>query len=219
MTESIKEFATSVFGDCPWLAVILVAMIPIIELRGAIPFAMSASFWGAAALPWWQAYLFAVIGTTIPALFIIPLLKPFFGWLKKTRLFKKFVEFFETRFVKKGEGISEKAASEKSSSKKRKAKFWGVLIFVAVPFPLTGAWTGSAIASYLNMKFGDGVLAVFIGNLVAGALMTIVCVLFPGFENIIFYSFLGLVAIVLVVSFVWWILKKTKKVEKISSGE
>lgn len=217
MTNAIKTFATTLFGDCPWLGVIIVAMIPVIELRGAIPFAMSAAFWGTKALPWWQAFLFGVVGSTLPAFFILPLLKPFFAWLKKTKLFKKMVEAFERKFSKKGKVITDRIETVEHKKKRRLLSVLGLTALVAVPLPLTGTWTASGVGAYINMRYWDGILAVFIGNLIAGAIITAVCVLLPGAENIIFFVFLGLIAVVIIVAVIWALLKRTKKVEEISA--
>ena len=84
MTDFIKEFIVDVFGNNVWLGILIIAMIPLIELRGAIPFAMGSA-WGMHKLNWIQAYSSSVIGATIPALFIIPLLIPFFNYLRKTK--------------------------------------------------------------------------------------------------------------------------------------
>lgn len=211
MTEAIKSFTTKVFGSCPWLGVLLIAMVPIVELRGAIPFALSAVFWGAKVLPWWEAYLLAVVGSTIPALVIVPLLKPFFGWLKKTKVFRKMATGLENRFVSKSSKIMDGIGEEKHKRKVFWKKFIGVAGFVAVPLPLTGAWTGSAVASYLNLPFGWGVLAVFVGNIISGAIMTCICLLAPGAESIIMYVFLALAVLFIVGSIVYALIKKKKQ--------
>ena len=219
MTEAIKEFTTTVFGSCPWLGVLLIAMVPIIELRGAIPFAMSVAFWGANALPWWFAFLVAVLGSTLPALVIIPALKPVFSWMKKTKTFKKIALKLESKFLSKSNEIIDDIGLEKKKKKILLKKFIGVLAFVAVPLPLTGAWTGSAIAAYLNMPFSLGVLSVFLGNIIAGIIMTVICMLFPGAENIIMYCFLGLALIVILSSIIWSLIKKKLEIKAKDESE
>lgn len=212
MTEAIKELTTRLFGACPWLGVLLIAMVPIVELRGAIPFALSTAFWGIKALPWWQAYLVAVAGSTLPALVIIPALKPLFGWMKKTKVFRKMATALEKRFVRKTSTIVDSIGEEKKKRKVLIKKFIGVMAFVAVPLPLTGAWTGSAVAAYINLPFGWGVLAVLLGNIISGAIMTCICMLFPGAENIIMYCFLGLAVLLVLGSIIWALVKKKTEV-------
>ena len=218
MTDGIKELTTNLFGGCPWLGIILIAMVPVIELRGAIPFALSIEFWGANVLPWWQAFLFAVIGSTLPALIIVPALKPVFSWMKKTKIFRKLATNLENKFLKKSANISESYISEQKKHKITIKKFMGVMVFVAVPLPLTGARTGSAIAAYLNLPYFYSIAAVFFGNIIAGTIMICICLLFPGAESIIMYCFLGL-AVVLVVGSVIWTIKKNRSEIKADSNK
>ena len=209
MTGAIKEFTTRVFGSCPWLGVLLIAMVPIIELRGAIPFALSAAFWGANVLPWWVAYVVAVVGSTIPAFVVVPALKPLFAWMKRTKGFKKLATSLEKRFVRKSSGIQAEVEKEKIKRKALAKKFVGTMGFVAVPLPLTGSWTGSAVAAYLDMPWWLGALAALCGNIISGAIMLCICLLLPGAENIIMYVFLGLAVLFVVGSLLWmWIRKK-----------
>ena len=212
MTNAIKELTTRFFGPCPWLGVLLIAMVPIIELRGAIPFALSAAFWGAKALSWWQAYIFAVVGSTLPALVVIPLLKPLFSWMKRTKGFKKLATALEKHFVRKSSGIQAEIGNEKVCRKIFGKKFIGTMAFVAVPLPLTGAWTGSAVAAYLNMKWWQGSLAVLCGNLISGAIMLSICLLFPGAESIIMYCFFGLAVLFIAFSLFWMAFKKKHEI-------
>ena len=82
MTDAIKEFIVELFGANAWLGIVVIAMIPLIELRGAIPFALGSA-WGIHKLTWYEAYSSSVIGATIPALVIIPLLIPVFSTVYK----------------------------------------------------------------------------------------------------------------------------------------
>lgn len=214
MTEFIKDFIIDVFGNNAWLGIIIIAMIPIIELRGAIPFALSP-VWGASKLGTIEAYFCSVIGATIPALIIIPLLIPFFEFLKKTKIFKKVVLIFEEKFMKSSKKIEDDITAESSNIKKRLKKFLGVMTFVAVPLPLTGAWTGSAVAAYLKMNFWEGMLAILLGNIISGAIMTTLCVIFPSLVDTILYIFLILVVIVILVSLSVVMLKNRRKNEGI----
>lgn len=214
MTEVIKEFIVEVFGNNAWLGIIIIAMIPIIELRGAIPFALSAA-WGASKLSYVEAYFYSVLGATLPALIIIPLLIPFFNFLKKTKMFNKFVQVFDERFTKNSNKIKNDTKNETSQTKIRLKKFIGVVTFVAVPLPLTGAWTGSAVAAYLKMSFVDGIIAVLIGNIISGAIMTTLCTLLPQYVDTILYVFIALAVVVVLVTIII-ALVKNKKVDKTS---
>lgn len=210
MTDAIKELIVDVFGNNAWLGILIIAMIPLIELRGAIPFALGRA-WGVNRLNWIQAYSSAVIGATIPALFIIPLLIPIFNWLRKTKVFKRIVEVLDEKFTKNSEKIKKDVENAQTKQKAEAKKFWGVLAFVAVPLPLTGAWTGSAVAAYLKIGFWKGVLAILLGNMISGAIMTTLCVLFPSAVDAILYVFLGLVVLVILATIVAMLVKRRKK--------
>lgn len=209
MTDIIKEFIVEVFGDNVWLGILLVAMIPLIELRGAIPFAMGSA-WGVHKLNWIQAYSSSVIGATIPALFIIPLLIPVFNFLRKTKLFKKLVDALDSKFSKKSEKLKNEVQNAETLRKAEVKKFWGTVAFVAIPLPLTGAWTGSAVAAYVKTGFWKGVLAIFLGNIISGAIMTALCVLFPVAVDMILNVFLILVLVLIIFSVVVMLFKKRK---------
>lgn len=210
MQEAIKNFVLAIFGQANWLATIILSMIPVTELRVAIPFAMNFSIWGGFVLPWWKAWLFAVIGSTLPAFIIIPLLLPVFNWMKKTKGFRKIAEFFDRHFAKKSASLTKKIESEDELKKKETKKFFGVMIFVGIPFPLTGAWTGSAVAAYLKMPWWKGVLAVFCGNIVSGGIVTLLASLFTGFESIINYVFFGLIGVVIIFSVIYGIINSRR---------
>lgn len=155
MIGAIKTFFTQTLGAR--LGVMLCSMLPIIELRGAIPLGMGLD------LPWWQSYAFAVIGNMIPIPFILLFVTKLIAWMTRSR-----VRFFN----KIGDFLTRKA--EKNREKIEKYSFWGVCLFVAVPLPITGAWTGSLVASMIGMRFWKALLSCFIGVLIAGAVVTLI---------------------------------------------
>jgi uncharacterized membrane protein len=217
MAEFIQELIVTIFGNFSWIGIIILAMIPVTELRVALPFAMSSA-WGTSKLTWWQAYICAVVGSTIPALIIVPLLLPIFAWMKKTKWFGKLVNALDKRFNKKSQNIDTKVKSEKDIKKVEKIKFWGVVAFVAIPLPLTGAWTGSAVAAYLKMHWIKGVLAVFIGNMISGLIMLSICMLFPSAVDFITPVFLAIAVVVLLVGLIMHCAKKAKKKEVVDNN-
>jgi len=180
--------------------------LPVVELRGAIPIAFGM-------MPWWQAYIFSVIGSTLPALFVVPLLVPFFAWLKKRRWARSLALHFETKFQKKSQGIATDVGKT-DDKKKDLVKFFGVFCFVAVPLPLTGAWTGSAVAAYVKLDYKKSILAILLGNIVSGGIMTAICSIWKGYESVILAGFLVLVIVVALVLVVIRLLKKAKLVEE-----
>ena len=154
MITAIKTFLTDVLGAR--LGVLLCAMIPIIELRGAIPLG------AALGLPWWQSYLFAVIGNMLPVPFILLFIKKIIAWMTNSR-----VGFFN----KFGNWLTNKA--EKNRARIEKYSFLGVCLFVAIPLPVTGAWTGSLVAAVIDMKFWKALLSCLLGVMIAGVIMTL----------------------------------------------
>ena len=154
MIEAIESFFVNILGA--HLGVVLCSMIPIIELRGAIPLG------AALGLPWWQSYLFAVLGNMIPVPFILLFITKVIAWMEKSRV---------KLFNKIGGWLLRKA--EKNRGKIEKYSFWGVCLFVAVPLPVTGAWTGSLVASIIGMKFWKAFLSCLLGVMIAGVVMTL----------------------------------------------
>ena len=154
MTEAIKNFFTETVG--PYWSVFVCSMVPIIELRGAIPM-------GAALhLPWWQNYLISVAGNMLPVPVILLFVRKVLDWMAASK-----VKFF----ARVAGWVNRKA--EKNRAKIEKYSFWGVALFVAIPLPATGAWSGSLVAASIEMKFWKAMLSAFIGVLIAGCIMTL----------------------------------------------
>lgn len=196
MSEFIQEIILKIFGNNPVLATIFISMIPIVELRGAIPFGSSKEIWGANALSVFEAAVYSVIGSIISAVVIILLLIPIFNFLKKTKFFGRLVESFEEKFKKQSDKIVEDAKEKRFKGLK---KWLGVMTFVAIPLPLTGVWTGSAIAVFLQMGFLMSFTAVSIGAIIAACIMMIVSKFLGDNALIIFYAFA--IIFVLLISF------------------
>ena len=153
---------TSLFQNFPpELATLLIAMLPIAELRAAIPVALVGF-----DMPVWSAYLWAVIGNLIPAVFLLWLLDPVSKWLmEKSTFFNKFFTWVFTRTRKRFTTKSAKYGT-----------FITLVLFVAIPLPITGAWTGTAAAFLFGIPFKKSFAAILIGVLVAGAIVTLMTV-------------------------------------------
>lgn len=132
--------------------VMLTAALPIIELRGAIPVGISL---GLSPI---HATFLAFIGSMIPVPFILFTIRPIFNYMKKTKLFKKLVHRLTDR-------------SMNGSGKIQKYGAWGLLVFVDIPLPGTGVWSGSLAAALLDMRFKWAFPTIFVGNLIAGVLI------------------------------------------------
>lgn len=134
---------------------VLVSMIPVVELRGGIPFGV------AAGLPVWAAFIAAVIGNLIPVPFIIVYIRRIFQWMRR-RIPKlnSLVDKLERKAHLKGQRVS-------------KYKYLGLMLFVAIPLPGTGAWTGSLAAAFLDMPLRKAIPSVVAGVLIAGMAISI----------------------------------------------
>lgn len=141
-----------------YLIVLLVSMLPIIELRGAIPYAVGFG------LPLIPSYIIAIIGNMIPVPFIFLFARKLLQWGSKKKFSKKFCNWC----LQKGEKAGKKLTGNSS-----KGVYIALLLFVGVPLPGTGAWTGSLAASFLNLDFKKSVLAVMGGVIVAGIIMAL----------------------------------------------
>lgn len=136
------------------ITVFIISMVPILELRGGL---IAASL---LQIPIVKAIWYCVIGNIIPVPFILLLITPIFTWLKQTSLFRPLVEKLEHKAMGKSEQIE-------------KYQFWGLVLFVGIPLPGTGAWTGSLIASLLGVKFKKAFPAVILGIVMATIIMSI----------------------------------------------
>ena len=195
MTEFLQNFFSSVFSDNVILATILISMIPIIELRGGIPFGMAKHIWGENALNFFDSTLFAFLGSSVIVFVLAPIIKPLINLLKKTKGFKKLATWFETRIQGKSQKIEDSAASENKKSKWK--KIFGVFVFVAIPLPLTGVWTGTCIAAFLGLSYLETCATVITGNLCAGLITMVVSLIFKENTIYVMYVFL-LVALALI---------------------
>ena len=158
MLEWFKE----VFGWLPKEAfAALISMVPIIELRGGLPYAILSG------ITPWVAFPLCVVANFIPVPFILWFITPIFHWMKKTKLFRPLVEKLEKKAMSK-------------SDKLDKGYFWGLLLFVGIPLPGTGAWTGALIASMLDVPKKKSIPAIFLGVCLAAVLMGTLSLFFEG---------------------------------------
>ena len=142
------------FKHC--LIVFLVSMVPIIELRGAIPYGVGFG------LPLWLTYIIAIVGNMLPVPLIYFFARKVLEWGRDKPVIGKFFTFCLEKGKKGGEKLQAKAG---------RGRFWALLLFVGIPLPGTGAWTGTLAASLLDMDFRKSVLACRGGVLLAGCIM------------------------------------------------
>ncbi|MBO5596946.1 MAG: small multi-drug export protein [Bacteroidales bacterium] len=139
-----------------YLIIFLISMVPLVELRGAIPVAVGME------LPVVPAIIVSVLGNMLPVPFIFLFARRILEWGKD----KKYIGGFFTWCLEKGE-----KGGRKLESKAGRGLYWALLLFVGIPLPGTGAWTGTLAASILNMDFKKSVLFVLLGVLLAGIIM------------------------------------------------
>ena len=141
-----------IIKDILWT--MIMSAVPVIELRGGIPYGL------ALGLEWWEAYPAAVIGNMLPVPFIIWGVRWVFSWMRKIS------PWFE-RLVSKLE-----AKAAKNSALVEKYEMLGLCILVAIPLPGTGAWTGALVAAMLEMRMKHAWPMIFLGVVIAGAIVT-----------------------------------------------
>lgn len=162
MSEKIVNAMIGAFGGLTAIAygreilVFIISLMPILELRGGL---LAAALLGLDPLP---SYIISIIGNVIPVPFILLLITKILAWMKnsKVKFFNKFANWLDGK-VEKHKGQIEKFG------------YWGVVLFVGIPLPGTGAWTGSLIASVLNMDKKKTFVAVLAGIVMASIIMMI----------------------------------------------
>ena len=138
----------------PFWTVFFMSMLPIVELKGSIPVGV------AMGIPLWEAFLIAWLASAVPVPFILLFLRPLIRYMKSTKPFRKFANWLEARTRRKTEkGVI------------RKYRLLGLFLFVAIPLPGTGVWTGSMIAALLDLRISHALPVILFGNLGAGLLM------------------------------------------------
>lgn len=204
MAQKLADFLLSITGS-PIFSVILVSAFPLVELKGAIPIGakMGIDLFGTAGL--------AYLGSTLVSIPVFFLLIPIFNLLKKIPFIKGFIEKVESVLYGKARKLSLKAKGVPDEKYARKIMTRALLAFVAVPFPVTGVWTGTAIAAFLGFSFVEMITAISIGNLIAGTIITLLTLLFKEYVDYIIY---GLVIIAVIMLVIFIIKVATAKPEK-----
>ena len=210
MVGFFQSLIIKIFNGNAFWATFFISMIPVIEVKGAIPFGVSKDIFGAGALTPVEAWFASTVGGFIPALFLVWAFIPIIQKLKKTKMFRFLSEKLEQRFLSNAQKIKANAGTK---SKRNIKKWLGLFAFVAIPLPLTGVYTGSAIAGFLGIGYIQSLLAILIGNIVAGAIIVLICFVFSGYELYLFVGFIALVLLILVCKIMKKNYAKNKKVE------
>lgn len=150
--EIFQWLTDTTVGKCVFT--MLVSMVPIIELRGGLPFGV------ALGLPYYLAFPAAVVGNIIPAPFIIVYIRRIFQWMRwHIPRLNGVVDRLERKAHLKGEKVT-------------RYQYLGLWLFVAIPLPGTGAWTGALVAALLDIRMRHALPAIFLGVVIAGAIVT-----------------------------------------------
>ncbi len=169
-------------------------MVPIVELRGAIPIAESLK------LDIFLYYPISIIGNMLPVPIIYLFARKVLLWGKDKKVIGKFFTWCLQKGEKGGEKLKESAGN--------KGIFLALMIFVGIPLPGTGAWTGTLAASFLNLDFKTSICAVSLGVVLAGIIMSL------GSKIVAILGWIGVIAIIaaiLLISVLWVFLSKRKK--------
>ena len=156
IAQSIVAFIISIFGANAGkvIGIFLISLLPVIELRGSIPVGYYQG------LPWYTNMITSIIGNLLPVPFILLFVVKVFEFMKKRNIMVGFIEKIEKRAMSRSESIANK-------------EFIGLMLFVAIPLPGTGAWTGALIAALLQFNRKKSFMYICIGVLIAASLVTL----------------------------------------------
>lgn len=156
LAQSIVAFIVGIFGVNAGkiIGIFLISMLPVIELRGSIPVGFSQG------LPWYTNMITSIIGNMLPVSFILLFVVKVFEFMKKHNIMVKFIEKLEKRALSRSESVANK-------------EFLGLMLFVAIPFPGTGAWTGALIAALLKLNPKKSFFTILLGVVLAAAVVTL----------------------------------------------
>lgn len=195
--QAVLDFLNRVFVY-PEIVTTLIAILPIVEARLAIPIGLGLG------MSYVKSWAFAFIGSSLIVPLLLLALIPFVKWLAKTKLFHRLGEVIYEKFESKSKSVGDGGEEAVSPEAKRKSdlkKMLGVFVFVAIPLPLTGVWTGSAVASIVKLPYGKAVASVIGGNLVASLIILLLCRFFNAYINYIILA-LAIIAIVVVIALI-----------------
>jgi uncharacterized membrane protein len=159
LINALRQFLT------PEVVVFIISLLPILELRGGL---VAAKLLG---VPWLSGYIISIIGNCLPIPFIVLFINRILLFLQHHGPLKKFAGWIKEKGEKGGKTLSEKYPN---------SLYWGLLLFVAIPLPGTGAWTGGLIAAILNLDKKKSLLAIFCGVVISSIIVSIIAYLIPG---------------------------------------
>lgn len=208
----MTEFISNLIGN-EYIATIILSLFPLIELKGGIVYAQSAG------INFVLSFLLAYVGSTVVYVLVYFLVKPVLALLKKIKWFNGFAKRVEYYFEKKAKNALEERKNKNKKIKNQNfLKALTVLVFVAIPLPMTGVYAGTILAVFLGLSFIETVLPVAVGNFIAGVLILILSAICKALNvnlDLVLYILLGLGIILLSATIIKIALgKKHKEGEK-----
>lgn len=210
MTEFLHNLFATIFNDNIILATIIISTLPVIELRGAIPFATNPGFWAKNTMTNWEALGWSCLGSCAIVPIVAVIFLPLINWFKTTKLFGKLALALENRVKSKTSNIENAEVKSKKFSKEYWKKMLAVFIFVAIPLPFTGVWTGTCMAVFIGLDHLSTCISVIGGNIIAGILITLILEFFPWLNGWLFYIFLILIAMFIIFEIIKYFIKKKR---------
>jgi uncharacterized membrane protein len=162
--DSFVNFFSTNFSSCVWLAIVIIALIPTLESKIAIPFALNSVIWGNLTLSPFAAFLWAFLGSILPSYLTIILARKI-----RSKTCGVCVSKY-SRYIEKSNQIEGQNSAFK--------KYLALTCFVAIPLPLTGVWSGSLIAGLTNLNKNYAFLSIVVGALISSGIMTLLCTIF-----------------------------------------
>lgn len=155
MSETIAEYIVNLLGGkiSPELIAFIISMLPVLELRGGLIAAKIMQ------IDFFKAFAICYVGNMLPIPFILLFIRKIFYWLKKISSVENMIVKLEARSIRKADNI-------------RKYRLWGLLIFVGIPLPGTGAWTGALIADLFDIRIKHSLPVIAAGVLIAGIIIS-----------------------------------------------
>lgn len=168
-----------------YIKLMFLSMVPIIELRGAIPLGIAMN------LNPFYVYCICVIGATLIAIPIVVLFRNIIEYLRHKKYFNKIIRLIDRKI-------------EGRAKKLKAVSIIGVIVFVGIPLPTTGSWSAAAIASILKMRLRDSILGIFIGNAIAGLIMSVLTLHLTtsmSMEKILFLAIVVIIIVIILILF------------------
>lgn len=211
MIEKITAWLNALFHGNPYVTTGAISIVPMIEVRGAITVGIGMG------LNPWIAWVISCVSALIVCPALLLCLRPLLRLLKKVKFFYNVAAGLEDMFQGKAKKIENEATAEKNKTRANWKKTLGVFLFVAIPLPLTGVWTGSAVAAFLDLDYKYSVPAIVVGNFVSGLIITLLNMVLGEYSPLILLILMIFVVVSIVTACIAIAARyKKKSIKKIS---